>query len=77
MNKSYFKNTKRMLLCTTFSRSSHLPKFLSNSVFYIHNGRFFIRIRMRRRYVGHKLGEFVYTRKLFYYPMRKKTKPRK
>jgi len=61
----------------TYSRSSKVPKCLGKYTFYVHNGRSFISLEVDRSNVNSKFGEYAYTRKIFYYPMRKKIKPRK
>ena len=56
----------------TFSRSSVIiPKFV-NAVFEIYNGKTFLKLKITENMVGHKLGEFLSTRKKFIYKKKKK-----
>jgi len=59
------------------SRNTNIPRFFAHYLFLIYNGRSFIKIKSKRIGINLKLGQFAYTRKAFYYPMRKKIKPRK
>jgi len=55
-------------------RNSNVFRLFSNYTFFIHNGRTFIRVKSKRITASLKLGQFAFTRKAFYYPMRKKNK---
>ncbi|MCL4120477.1 UNVERIFIED_CONTAM: hypothetical protein GTU68_065754 [Idotea baltica] len=55
------KNTK-MRPMKTFSRSSVIIKLLIGLDIYVHNGKSFDLITIRDNMVGHKLGEFSFTR---------------
>ena len=48
----------------TTRNSEILPNFI-NKTFTIHNGKNFIAITIQPEMVGHKFGEFVFTRKQF------------
>ena len=50
------------------------PSFVARS-FNIHNGLRFLRVKILKTMVGHKLGEFAFTRKRHVY--KKKTKKKK
>lgn len=41
-----------------------LPNYI-NKNFYVHNGKNFIKIKISKEMIGHKLGEFAKTRKIF------------
>lgn len=43
-----------------------LPTFIGSSL-QIHNGKIFITIKISKEMIGHKLGEFVPTRKQFFH----------
>jgi ribosomal protein S19 len=58
---------------TTCKSSVILPKFIGFSI-QVYNGKTFVTIKIVDEMVGHKLGEFVLTRKQFSY---KKTKNKK
>lgn len=47
----------------TWSRDSMVIPKMVGRVFLVHNGRDFISVRVREEMVGHRLGEFVPTRK--------------
>jgi len=55
----YFK-TKNLLT----RNSKILPKHINNS-FLIHNGKIFCEVHVNESMVGHKFGEFVFTRKKY------------
>jgi ribosomal protein S19 len=50
-----------------------LPQF-SGLTFFIYNGKSFVAIKITDEMVGHKIGEFVNTRKQFTYKKKKKKK---
>lgn len=47
-----------------------LPKYIGKTVL-IHNGKSFVKISLSKEMVGHKLGEFVKTRKTFKFKKKK------
>jgi small subunit ribosomal protein S19 len=49
------------------------PSFVARS-FNIHNGLRFLRVKILENMVGHKLGEFAFTRKRHIYLKKKKKK---
>lgn len=57
---------------TAYKSSVILPKFIGLTI-QVYNGKAFITIKIVEEMVGHKLGEFVLTRKQFSYK-KKKTK---
>ncbi|MGX7589075.1 30S ribosomal protein S19 [Candidatus Vidania fulgoroideorum] len=66
INKYYEGKIKTI---KTWSRSSTiLPKFVGLNIF-VHNGKKHIPVYISENMIGHKLGEFSYTRK---YPNHKK-----
>lgn len=50
----------------THSRSSVIPQELVNKKMFIYNGKSYTEIVISEDMVGHKLGEFSYTRKIIY-----------
>ncbi|MGX7576947.1 30S ribosomal protein S19 [Candidatus Vidania fulgoroideorum] len=55
----------------TWSRSSViLPRFIG-LVIYVHNGKNHIAVNINEDMVGHKLGEFSFTRKFGGHPIKK------
>jgi small subunit ribosomal protein S19 len=58
----------------TYNRNSIiLPNFVGKIV-QVHNGNTFIKITVIQEMIGHKLGEFVKTRKTFKFKSKKKKK---
>jgi len=43
-----------------------LPQF-ENKIFQIYNGKIFISLLIKENMIGHKFGEFISTRKNFFY----------
>ena len=65
---------KRIVLknCKTMSRQSTiLPGFCDNTV-SVYNGKQFVKIKITKKMVGHKFGEFISTRRKFFYKKTKK-----
>ena len=56
------KNGKKEVIKTWSRRSTIYPSFLEHT-FAVHNGKEFIPVYVTEDMVGHKLGEFVPTRK--------------
>ena len=54
--------TKKEVIKTWSRRSTIYPEFIGNT-FAVHNGKEFIPVYVTEDMVGHKLGEFVPTRK--------------
>ena len=57
------KSGKKEVIKTWSRRSTIYPSFLEHT-FAVHNGKEFIPVYVTEDMVGHKLGEFVPTRKL-------------
>lgn len=57
MNKSF----DRKVIKTWSRRSTILPEFVGHTI-AVHNGRKFIPVYITESMVGHKLGEFSFTR---------------
>ena len=53
---------KREVIKTWSRRSTIFPEFVGNT-FAVHNGKEFVPVYVTEDMVGHKLGEFVATRK--------------
>ncbi len=53
---------KKEVIKTWSRRSTIFPEFIGNT-FAVHNGREFVPVYVTEDMVGHKLGEFVPTRK--------------
>jgi small subunit ribosomal protein S19 len=48
----------------TWSRASTIIPEMLNLILFVHNGKIFTRIRITEDMIGHKLGEFSFTRYL-------------
>nr|YP_010208814.1 ribosomal protein S19 [Skeletonema grevillei]UBA16124.1 ribosomal protein S19 [Skeletonema grevillei] len=58
---------------TTSKDSVILPKFVGLTI-QVYNGKTFVAVKVVEEMVGHKLGEFVLTRKQFSYKKKKNKK---
>ena len=56
------ESEKKEVIKTWSRRSTILPEFIGNT-FAVHNGKEFVPVYVTEDMVGHKLGEFVATRK--------------
>ena len=56
------KQEKKEVIKTWSRRSTIFPEFIGNT-FAVHNGKEFVPVYVTEDMVGHKLGEFVATRK--------------
>lgn len=67
-------NTKQKINKYIASRNSEIvPKFLGVT-FNVHNGKTYSEIKVTNDMVGHKFGEFVFTRSKFYFKKKKSKK---
>ncbi len=56
------------------SRNSEIvPKFLG-LIFNVHNGKSYSEVTVTNEMIGHKFGEFVFTRSKFYFKKKKSKK---
>lgn len=60
----YKKVTNSCKGIKTWSRSSTIIPEMLNLVFFVHNGKKFNRVKVTEDMIGHKLGEFSFTRYL-------------
>lgn len=56
------KENKKEVIRTYSRRSTIFPSFVGHT-FAVHNGKEFIPVYVTEEMVGHKLGEFAFTRK--------------
>lgn len=61
----------------TQDRSLLILPFFEDMIFFIYNGRIFKRIKITKEMIGHKLGEFFFTKKRPVYKSKKKKKKKK
>jgi ribosomal protein S19 len=57
-----------------YSRSSFIPLCFRGSTVLIHKGYVFRKLELSKHYINSKFGEYAYTRKLYYYPLKKKNR---
>lgn len=55
-----------------FDRSTVASQSFVNSFFFIHKGNSFKKISFKKYFFGKKLGEFSFTKKPFFFPLKKK-----
>ena len=60
--KKVIESEKKEVIKTWSRRSTIFPEFIGNT-FAVHNGKEFVPVYVTEDMVGHKLGEFVATRK--------------
>lgn len=61
INNNFLLYQKKKIIKTN-SRSTVILPFLIGKSIKLHNGKFYILIKIKEEMVGHKLGEFVLTR---------------
>ena len=68
---SDLKNNNFLNTVKTTSRSTTVLPFLIGKTVKLHNGKFYISIKVTEEMIGHKLGEFVPTRLRHVYKKKK------
>ena len=68
---SDLKNNNSLNTVKTTSRSTTVLPFLIGKIVKLHNGKFYISIKVTEEMIGHKLGEFVPTRLRHVYKKKK------
>jgi len=66
------KNKKTLKNLYLFDRSSTLPTSLINTNVFIHKGNSFKTLLFKKYFFGKKMGEFSFTKKPFFFPLKKK-----
>jgi small subunit ribosomal protein S19 len=69
--------TKKRLSYKTWSRSCKITSPLVGMRLKVHNGKTFMKLFISNEMIGHKLGEFVWTRGRFEFKKKKKKKKKK
>jgi small subunit ribosomal protein S19 len=59
-------NKNKKVIYTNSRRSVIIPSFI-DCIFYVYNGKSFVRILIKKEMVGLKLGEFSPTRSKFFF----------
>lgn len=72
VDKTLYNNVKQDKPVKTWSRRSLIIPYFINKTIQVHNGKEFKSITIKENMVGHKLGEFVNTRKRHLYTKKKK-----
>jgi ribosomal protein S19 len=67
--QSMLKDTKPI-----YSRKSFIPLCFRGAVVSIHKGYVFRKLELNKYFINSKFGEYAYTRKLYYYPLKKKNR---
>ena len=57
-----------------YSRKSFIPLCFRGAVVSIHKGYVFRKLELNKYFINSKFGEYAYTRKLYYYPLKKKNR---
>ncbi|MGX7589510.1 30S ribosomal protein S19 [Candidatus Vidania fulgoroideorum] len=70
-NINNFLEGKKKIIKTWSRSSTILPRFIGLTIF-VHNGKKHVPIKINEDMVGHKLGEFSFTRKFIGHPKNKK-----
>ena len=60
---TFFSDSKKQYLIKTKNRSSTILPCFVNLTIYVYNGKKYIPFYVIKDYLGHKFGEFIYTRK--------------
>jgi len=67
-------STKKNTITVVYSRNSTiLPEFINN-IFLVYNGIRFFKIKVKKDMIGHKFGEYAFTRKKTVIKKKKKKK---
>ena len=66
-NTKIFANTRLVYNPKIFSKTLVLTKFFLNKSILTYNGKQFTKLVITETMIGHKLGEFICTRKKFHY----------
>lgn len=66
VNKMNASGEKKVI--KTWSRSSHIIPDMIGFTFAVHSGRQFVSVYVNEEMIGHRLGEFVPTRKFMGHP---------
>ena len=53
-------------------RSTEITAFFLNKIVWCHNGKNNVKVDITENMLGHKVGEFVFTRKEFFFKKKKK-----
>jgi small subunit ribosomal protein S19 len=71
------KSVKRVNRSSQMGRNLKITPFYLGQTFKIHNGKGFVKLQVTDGMIGHKFGEFVFTRAKYEYKRRKKRRKMK
>jgi small subunit ribosomal protein S19 len=71
-SKNKISNKTSVKILKVLSRGSVIFPTLVHKNVLVHNGTRFLRVRIKKSMVGHKFGEFAYTRRRHLYKSKKK-----
>jgi len=71
ITKSRILSNKDFILLKHVSKNSTILPIFIGFIIKIYNGKTFINLKIIEEMVGHKLGEFISTRKQFFYKKNK------
>lgn len=63
IDNSSFKIIKNKKKYTFYKRNSIISSFLINKIIFVYNGKAFTKLLVKEQMIGHKLGDFIFTKK--------------
>lgn len=69
--KKTYGNQKIEFSKKIYKKYSNIPHFLVNKDVNIHQGNSFLKKKINKWMIGHKFGKFIFTRKPFFFPIKK------
>lgn len=72
--KSLFYKNKKIKSLKTMARDCVILPILIDKQILLHNGRFFLPLKIKPEMINHKLGEFIFTRFRHVYKKKNKMK---
>jgi small subunit ribosomal protein S19 len=75
-NLNFNKLVKELNKNNQIKRSAKITPLYLNQTFKIHNGKSFLELQVTENMMGHKFGEFAFTRSKYVYKKKKRKKRR-
>lgn len=66
-----YGNSKLEFSKKIYKKSNNIPSFFINKEISIHQGNSYLKKKINKWMVGRKFGEFIFTRKPFFFPLKK------
>jgi len=60
----FYKIANKMKVLSIWQRSSSIPVSFINKKFRVHNGVWLLSLNIKTAMIGHKFGEFAFTKKM-------------